>query len=233
MAFTILSIGFGKPVTEFDWNFTDRNGKSYKYQLSDPQEFYSKFIGEEFENKVTICNYPNLEMDKYFGIDVSYRMIGHKYRKFINLSAQKMNKYALKVVLSGKPLAATGLLDAIDFKINGEFDEKRFDYESLFGMKKHFMEKKDIYFTRNWSALHALLIVGVNLDGQGLPTHWLVESSWGQSRRYGHHLRMSHEWFEKYVFEIIVPKDMLFSTDAAILESGSFDYNDESQMSLT
>ena len=79
--------------------------------------------------------------------------------------------------------------------------------KSVFGLKNYFMSKKTFSPQRNYNALHAFLIVGVNLDSGKGPTQWLVESSWGNNiRRNGNpmnHLLMSHEWFCKYVFKLL------------------------------
>ena len=56
---------------------------------------------------------------------------------------------------------------------------------------------------------HAVIIVGVDLDKNGIPLKWKIENSWGidpyEDKSTGHYT-MSHSWFEKYVFNIVVNK---------------------------
>lgn len=233
--YTILGTSFGVPLEDFEWNLTTRDGKSITKKFPEgPKEFYETVVGREFGDQVAICNYPHLEMNRHYGIRVDHRIIDQPYRKFINLPIAKLTQYALEIVLSDRPLPITALLEALDYDRNGTLDESRFDYKSVFGLKNYFMSKENIFATRNYNALHAFLIVGVNLDSEKRPTQWLVESSWGNDiRRNGNpmnHLLMSHEWFCKYVFEIVVPRDMLHEEDKILANGASHNYDHESKM---
>lgn len=233
--YNILGISFGVPFEGFEWNLTTRDGKAIRKKFPDgPKEFYEKIVGREFGDQVALCNYPQLGMNRHYGIRVDYRMIDHTYRKFINLPIEKLTQYALEIILSDRPLPISAVLDALECEKNGTLDESRFDYESVFELKNYFMSKENIFATRNYTNLHAFLIVGVNLDSDNRPTHWLVESSWGQDfDKKGNklnHLFMTHDWFCKYVFEIIVPRDMLHEQEGNLANGPSLNYDQESTM---
>ena len=47
---------------------------------------------------------------------------------------------------------------------------------------------------------------GFDLDENGNPKKWLVENSWGASHGWQGHLIMTDEWFEEYMFRVVVDK---------------------------
>jgi hypothetical protein len=46
----------------------------------------------------------------------------------------------------------------------------------------------------------------VDLDKDGKPKKWMVENSWGAESGYKGHLIMTDEWFNEYMFRLVVEK---------------------------
>jgi bleomycin hydrolase len=51
-----------------------------------------------------------------------------------------------------------------------------------------------------------MTLCAVDLDENGNPKKWLVENSWGASHGWQGHLIMTDEWFEEYMFRVVVDK---------------------------
>ena len=51
---------------------------------------------------------------------------------------------------------------------------------------------------------HAMTLMAVDLDENGKPTKWMVENSWGPASGYQGHLIMTDEWFDEYMFRLVV-----------------------------
>ena len=65
---------------------------------------------------------------------------------------------------------------------------------------------------------HAMLITAVTLDKDRKPRKWRVENSWGDDRGDKGYVLFTQEWFEQFVFEIVVdkkfvPEDILLVLD--------------------
>ena len=64
---------------------------------------------------------------------------------------------------------------------------------------------------------HAMVLLGVNLDEDGHPTRWRVENSWGKDAGADGYYVMSDEWFDEYLYQIVVDKKYLPRETAALL----------------
>ncbi len=57
--------------------------------------------------------------------------------------------------------------------------------------------------SRNGEVSHAMTFTGVDIV-DGKPTKWKVENSWGSKIGDQGYFVMSDEWFDKYVYEVII-----------------------------
>ena len=61
---------------------------------------------------------------------------------------------------------------------------------------------------------HAMTLIAVDLDKDEKPIKWMVENSWGMKSGYKGNLIMTDEWFNEYMFRLVVerkyvPQDIL------------------------
>ena len=53
---------------------------------------------------------------------------------------------------------------------------------------------------------HAMTLMAVDLDEEGASKKWMVENSWGNTSGYKGFLIMTDEWFNEYMFRLVVEK---------------------------
>ena len=63
-----------------------------------------------------------------------------------------------------------------------------------------------------------MTMMAVAVDGEGKPTMWKVENSWGASSGYHGTLIMTDEWFNEYMFRLVVDKKYVPANILEILE---------------
>ncbi|MCD4665636.1 MAG: aminopeptidase, partial [Bacteroidales bacterium] len=63
---------------------------------------------------------------------------------------------------------------------------------------------------------HGMELVGVDLK-EDKPVKWLLENSWGESGFEGH-LIMTDEWFDEYMFRLVVHKKYIDEQTKKMLE---------------
>jgi bleomycin hydrolase len=84
----------------------------------------------------------------------------------------------------------------------------RHDYPSVFGVEVYTgLSKADRLIFGDSLMTHAMLITAVTLDKDTKqPRKWRVENSWGDDRGEKGYLLITQEWFEQFVFEVVVDK---------------------------
>ena len=51
-----------------------------------------------------------------------------------------------------------------------------------------------------------MTLMAVDIDADGNPTNWKVENSWGEKSGHKGFLLMTDQWFNEYVFRLVVPR---------------------------
>ena len=86
----------------------------------------------------------------------------------------------------------------------GVSDLNNYDYESLLGVSFG-MDKKERISTYASGSSHAMTLIAVDLQ-DGKPVKWMVENSWGASFGHKGNIIMTDEWFDEYMFRLVVEK---------------------------
>jgi bleomycin hydrolase len=84
-------------------------------------------------------------------------------------------------------------------------DVKNYDYGSLMGVTFG-MDKAQRISTFSSGSSHAMTLMAVDLNKEGKPTKWMVENSWGATSGFKGHLIMTDDWFDQYMFRLVVEK---------------------------
>lgn len=87
----------------------------------------------------------------------------------------------------------------------GLLDIANYDYENLFGTTFG-MDKRQRIMTFDSGSSHAMTLKAVDLDKNGKPVKWQVENSWGANSGFQGTIIMTDEWFDEYMFRLVVDK---------------------------
>ena len=68
------------------------------------------------------------------------------------------------------------------------------------------MDKKERVMTFDSGSSHAMTLKAVDLNAEGKPIKWQVENSWGASSGFQGTLIMTDQWFDEYMFRLVVDK---------------------------
>ena len=90
-------------------------------------------------------------------------------------------------------------------KERGFLDPKNYDYATLFDTSFK-MNKAQRISTFDSGSTHAMTLTAVDLDANGKPTKWKVENSWGTDNAQKGYLIMTNDWFNEYMFRLVVNK---------------------------
>ncbi len=214
--YRILALHLGVPPGEFEWRYEDKEGEVHA-DVYTPQSFYEKAIGVDLGDYVTLYDHAAHPYDAHYRIKYCRNMPDQPDMSFVNLEAGRLEKFALASVLAGDPVwFAADVGKENDYK-NGIMAVGMYDYASLMGVEPELSKQNRILY-RDSTPNHAMVFIGVDTKDDE-PVKWLVENSWGTDRGNKGLWSMYGDWFEEYVYTIIVHKKYVSKDVLAIFET--------------
>ena len=203
--YRMLALCLGEPVKEFEWTRCDKDNNIVSRATYTPMSFYQEFIGEDLENNyVMIMNDPTREYGKVYEIDYDRHVYdGHNWL-YINLPVERIKEMAIASIKDNVAMYFSCDVGKFYDKSKGTLDIANFDYDSLMGVTFG-MDKKQRVQTHASGSSHAMTLIAVDIV-DGKPVKWMVENSWGPASGYKGCLIMTDEWFNEYMFRLVVEK---------------------------
>ena len=212
--YRILVECLGVPPTEFEWTHRNRKGEVVSTEKYTPKSFYDKFIGEDLEgNYIMVMNDPAREYGKVYEIEYDRHVYDGENWLYINLPIERIKEMAIASIKDNTAMYFSCDVGKFFNREKGTLDLANFDYESLFRTSFP-MNKSERIKTFASGSSHAMTLIAVDLDEAGKPRKWMVENSWGAKSGYRGNLIMTDEWFNEYMFRLVVerkyvPQDIL------------------------
>lgn len=209
--YKMLVYAYGEPVQEFTYTLRDANGKEISTEKYTPKSFYEKYVGKDLKNTyVMLMNDPSREFYKVYEIENDRHVMDGENWKYINLPIEEIKKVAIASIKDSTMMYFSCDVGKFLYSDKGLLDINTYDYGSLMGTEFG-MNKKERIQTFASGSSHAMTLCAVDLDENGNPKKWLVENSWGASHGWQGHLIMTDEWFEEYMFRVVVDKKYISS----------------------
>ena len=203
--YRMLALCLGEPVKEFQWTRCDKDNKIVDRRTYTPLSFYQEYIGEDLENNyVMIMNDPCREYGKVYEIDYDRHVYdGHNWL-YINLPVERIKEMAIASIKDNVAMYFSCDVGKFYSRSKGTLDLANFDYDSLMGVEFG-MNKQERVMTHASGSSHAMTLIAVDIV-DGKPVKWMVENSWGPASGYKGCLIMTDEWFNEYMFRLVVEK---------------------------
>ena len=212
--YVILVECLGVPPTEFEWARYDKEGNLVSKKTYTPKSFYDEYIGEDLEqNYIMVMNDPSREYNKVYEIEYDRHVYDGENWLYINLPIERVKELAIASIKDNTAMYFSCDVGKFIDRSKGTLDVNNFDYASLFNTSFP-MDKKQRIQTFSSGSSHAMTLIAVDLDEQGNSKKWMVENSWGANSGYQGNLIMTDEWFNEYMFRVVVerkyvPEDIL------------------------
>ena len=204
--YRILVECLGVPPTEFEWTRYDKSGKAVSTKKYTPKSFYEEYIGDDLENNyIMVMNDPSREYGKVYEIEYDRHVYDGENWLYINLPIERVKELAIASIKDNTAMYFSCDVGKFMDRKKGTLDVKNMDYASLFRTEFP-MDKKQRIQTYSSGSSHAMTLIAVDLDEAGQPKKWMVENSWGASSGYQGNLIMTDEWFNEYMFRVVIEK---------------------------
>ncbi len=215
--YRILRISLGTPPAEFEWRYKDKDDKITPLKKYTPLSFAKEFFNINFDDYVMFMNDPSRPYHKLYEIDMDRHIYdGHNW-KYLNLPTDEIKEFAKKSIEGGEAMYFSCDVGKQLYKDKGTLDPNNFEYGPLFDVQFG-MDKKERIETFESGSSHGMALVGVDVDRQGNTRKWLLENSWGP--QYGHNgfLIFTDEWFDEYMFRLVVNKKFVSPATLKLFE---------------
>ncbi len=202
--YRMLVLNLGVPPTEFDYVRKDAKGNPVETEHHTPMTFLEKYGDTQLlSNYVMLMNDPSREYYKVYEITNDRHRYDGKNWTYLNLPMDDIKEMAIASLKDSTMMYFSCDVNKFLDSERGLLDVNNYDYDSLFGTTFG-MDKKQRIQTHASSSSHAMTLKAVDLDANGKPVKWMVENSWGTNRGYQGHLIMTDEWFNEYMFRLVV-----------------------------
>ncbi len=205
-----LALCLGEPPVEFDWKYSDQDGEVKLIEGLTPQSFFESIIPENYtpDNYVMVMNDPTRPYYKVYDIK-NYRNTeeGSNWI-FLNLPNEDIKVAALSSIKANESMYVSCDVGKQLNSKEGVLAMDMYDLEALLGIDLS-MDKRSRILTRQSGSSHAMTLVACDTDSNDVPVKWQFENSWGAEHGDGGYLTFTDEWFDNYLFRVVVKREYL------------------------
>ena len=215
--YRMLVLCLGEPPTEFEYTMRDSKDKVISTKSYTPLSFYQEYIGEDLNNNyIMLMNDPSREYGKVYEIAYDRHVYDGQNWVYLNVPVETIKEIAIKSIKDNTAMYFSCDVGKFSNRQKGTLDLANFDYNSLFGTTFG-LDKKQRIMTHASGSSHAMTLIAVDIK-DGKPVKWMVENSWGAASGYKGNLIMTDEWFNEYMFRLVVEKQFVPADVMKMLE---------------
>ena len=208
--YRMLCICLGQPPKTFDFEYTDKDGNYHRDCGMTPKSFYEKYVGINLADYVSLINAPTA--DKPYGRSYTVAFLGNvkegRIVRYLNLPSEELKKAAIAQLKDGEPVWFGCDVGKRSERESGLMDLNIYNLEQLLGFRFEMNKAERLDYGQS-QMTHAMVFQGVNLDDEGKPNRWRVENSWGEEPGKKGYYLMTDEWFDEYMYQVVVNKKYL------------------------
>ncbi|SKC65745.1 C1 family peptidase [Maledivibacter halophilus] len=204
--YNIIAHFLGEPPRVFDFEYRDKDNEFHRDGNITPLEFYHKYSTVKTEDYISIVNYPT--KDKPFGKTYTVKFLGSVVDenpiKYLNLDIQTLRELAIKQIKGGEQVCFGCDVAKMAKRDIGILDADMYNYDIVLNTEFN-LNKADRLAYRGSTLTHVMTLTGVNLV-DGKPNRWKIQNSWGEVDGNKGFFIMSDDWFDEYVYKVIINK---------------------------
>ncbi len=207
--YRMLALNLGEPPVTFNYRYKNKYGDLVEAGNFTPKSFMNEVLGEvKLNDYVMLMNDPTRPFWKHFEIE-NYRNVeeGENWH-YVNLPNDVIKVFCIESIKNNQAMYAScdvGKQLRRDF---GVLDVDNFNYEAVYNVPFN-MTKAERIQSRESGSSHGMALIAVEVDEDEQPLKWQFENSWGEKTGEKGYLTFTDEWFNEYMFRIVVHKDFV------------------------
>lgn len=201
--YKVLVYNLGEPPQSFSYRFIDKNKTATAYKEYTPLSFRSEVLSLNTDDYIMFMDDPSREYYKLYEIEFDRNTQEGTNWKYINIPASAIKPMALASIKGGDAMYFSCDVGKQYDKNSSTLDVNNYNYDVVYGIP-FTMSKKERIMTFESGSTHGMTLVAVDADNSDIPVKWLLENSWGSTGFDGGHLIMTDQWFDEYMFRIVI-----------------------------
>lgn len=223
--YKILCSSFGVPPKTFNFEYVDKDKNYNIVKGLTPQEFMKDYVELNLDEYVSIINSPTDDKPFYNTYTVNYlgNVIEGKRVLYLNEEMERFKTLVISQLKDGEPVWFGSDCSKSGDRDEGVWDDLSFDIDTLFQINTQ-MSKEAMLDTRHSAMNHAMVITGVNLEGNK-PTKWKIENSWGDEHANKGYYVATDSWFDRFVYQAVINKKYMSDMERSDLNKKPIELN--------
>lgn len=210
--YQLLACSLGLPPKKVVLEYSPKKeteGHLIRKEYDSPLDFYNSLIGEDLDSYISISNaqLPGFEQGKAYYSPWLDNITGAGHEIYFEVPLQVMKKSLIKSLKNGELAWFASDVSAQSLRKVGVLFNDTFKFDDTFKIDTKMKKGMRLYYYSSYSN-HAMTFTGVNLVN-GRPNRWKVENSWGKENGEAGYFVMDDDWFDNYVYQVIIKKDYL------------------------
>ena len=218
--YKMLVVHLGEPPESFNWQVRDKKKNFHRYNDLTPKSFFSDHVGIDLNNLVCLIDCPmsDKKYNRVYTVEYLGNVIEGNPIRYLNVEIDILKRATIESIKNNDPVWFGCDVSKYLHRTHGVMDTKLFDFELFYGPSFPLDKASRLEYGES-KMTHAMLFTGVDLDSNRNPKKWRVENSWGERNGEKGYYIMSDDWFEQYLYEVVIDKKYLASKIVEMYES--------------
>jgi bleomycin hydrolase len=166
-----------------------------------PLSFYGTYVDVDLNDYVCLINAPTQDKPYNALYSVQYlgNVVGGHPVRYLNVDIETLKQATLGMIKEDQGVWFGCDVGKMFQRDKGILDPEIYDYDLVYNTTFP-LNKADRLNYGHSRMTHAMVLTGVDLSDDGVPTKWRVESSWGDEHGDKGYETMTDAWFDEYLY---------------------------------